>query len=181
MNHDCCTKPNSKKSQKGGADLFIIWIVIATVLILGVAVYFGTKTGATTQVTTNSEIAMSIDANTHDWGTIDYDGGIVSKNFSIKNTSDTTLQLYDVKTSCMCTTAQLKTPDKTSRKFKMHEKTTDIIEVKPGETANLLVEFDPAFHGPSGVGPITRTITMNTNSTKDSVLTFNLTGTVIKK
>jgi len=181
MNHDCCTKPNNKKSQKGGADMFIIWIIAATVLILGVAIYFGTRTNPTNQVTSSSQVSILMDADSHDWGTIDYSGGIVSKTFSIKNTSDTTLQLYEVKTSCMCTTAQLKTPETTSRKFKMHDKTTDVIEVKPGETADLLVEFDPAFHGPSGVGPITRTITMSTNSTKDSVLKFNLTGTVVKK
>lgn len=181
MNHNCCTEPNSKKSQRGGADMFIIWMIVATIFILGVVVYAASKTGATPQVTENSEVSMFVDANNYDWGTIDYNGGIVSKNFLIKNTSDTTLQLYDVKTSCMCTTAQLKTSEITSRKFGMHDKTTDVIEVKPGETADLLVEFDPAFHGPSGVGPITRTITMNTNSTKDSVLTFNLTGTVVRK
>jgi len=63
----------------------------------------------------------------------------------------------------------------------MHEKSSSVFEVKPGETAELLVEFDPAFHGPSGVGPITRTITMNTNDVKNPVLSFNLTANVVKK
>jgi len=75
----------------------------------------------------------------------------------------------------------LKTSSQTSPKFKMHEKSSYVFEVNPGETAELIVEFDPAFHGPSGVGPITRTITMNTNDTKNSTLTFNLTGNVVKK
>jgi len=181
MNHNCCTKPIKTKGINGEIDMFIVWIIIITVGILAVAIYFGTKTKPINKITDSSEVSMTVDANTYDWGIIDYDGGIVSKNFSIKNTSETTLQLYNIKTSCMCTTAQIKTSEVTSRKFGMHEKTTDVIEVKPGETANLLVVFDPAFHGPSGIGPITRTVTMNTNSTKDSVLTFNLTGTVVKK
>ena len=181
MNHDCCKESNIKNRQKGGVDMFIIWIIVATVLILGLAVYFSAKTEDTPQVAESPEVSMSVDTNIHDWGTIDYDAGIVSKTFSIKNTGNTNLQLYNVKTSCMCTTAQLRTSETTSRKFGMHARATDVIEVKPGETADLLVEFDPAFHGPSGVGAITRTITINTNSIENSVLNFNLTGNVIKQ
>jgi len=181
MNRNYFTKPIKIKGISGEIDMFIVWIVIITIGILVVAIYFGIKTKSINKITDSSEVSMTVDANTYDWGIIDYDVGIVSKNFSIKNTGNTTLQLYNIKTSCMCTTAQLKTPEVTSRKYGMHEKTTGVIEVKPGETANLLVEFDPAFHGPSGLGPITRTVTINTNSTKNSVLTFNLSGTVVKK
>lgn len=180
MSHDCCSPTNNKNIKGGGPDKFIIGIVVVTVLILGIAVFFGTRMGATPQVTADSQVSVSVDSNKYDWGTIDYDKGIVSKNFEIKNTSDIALKLYNVKTSCMCTTAQLKTSDVTSKKFQMHESSSDVIEVKPGETAELIVEFDPAFHGPSGVGPITRTITMSTNDTKNSTLTFNLTGNVVK-
>lgn len=181
MNRDCCNKPNGKKSIRGGSDPFIMWIVIITVFILALSIYFGMKSGGTTQVGTNTQVTLSIDKKTYDWGTIDYDGGIVSKSFNIKNTSNSVLKIYGVKTSCMCTTAQLKTSELSSRKYGMHEKISDIFEVKPGKTAQLLIEFDPAFHGPSGVGPITRTITMSTNDSKNSTVTFNLYGTVVKK
>ena len=62
----------------------------------------------------------------------------------------------------------------------MHEKTPDVFEVKPGKTAELIVEFDPLFHGPSGIGPINRTITMDTNDANNSTLSFNLTANVVK-
>jgi len=165
----------------GGPDKFLLGIVVVTVLILALAVFFGTKMGETTQVTADSQVTMSVDSNRYDWGTIDLGGGMVSKSFAIENKGASPLKLYEVKTSCMCTTAQLKTSSQTSPKFKMHEKSSYVFEVNPGETAELIVEFDPAFHGPSGVGPITRTITMNTNDTKNSTLTFNLTGNVVKK
>jgi len=180
MSHDCCSPSNNKNLQGGGPDKSIVGIIVVTVLILGVAVFLGTRMGATPQVTADSQVSVSVDSNKYEWGTIDYDKGIVSKNFEIKNTSNTALKLYNVKTSCMCTTAQLKTPEVTSKKFGMHESSSDVVEVKPGEVAQLLIEFDPAFHGPSGVGPITRTITMDTNDAKNPKLTFNLTGNVVK-
>jgi len=180
MKHDCCNTLNKKDIKGKGPDKFVVGIVIVTVLILGLAVFFGIRMGATTQVTADAEVAMSVDSNKYDWGTIDLGGGIVSKSFAIENKGSTSLKLYDIKTSCMCTTAQLKTPESTSEKYGMHEKSTDVFEVKPGETAELIVEFDPAFHGPSGVGPINRTITMSTNDAKNPTLSFNLTANVVK-
>lgn len=181
MSHDCCNPSNNKKLKGGGPDKFIIGIVVATVLILGIAIFFGTRMGATPQVTANSQVSVLVDSDKYDWGIIDYDKGIVSKNFEIKNTSNAALKLYNIKTSCMCTTAQLKTAEGMSKKFGMHESSSDVVEVKPGETAELIVEYDPAFHGPSGVGPITRIITIDTNAAKNSTLTFNVTGNVVKK
>jgi len=180
MNHDCCNKKTKKEGHKGGADMFIIWVIVVTVLLLGLAVHFGMKTGATTEVITDSQVTMSVDSDSYDWGMIDYDGGIVSKTFTINNSGNTSLQLYKVETSCMCTTAQLKTPETTSRKYGMHDNSTDVFEVRPGETADLIVEFDPAFHGPSGVGSINRTVTISTNSSENLTLTFNLLGNVVK-
>ena len=162
-------------------DPFVAWIGIITLVILGGAIYFGSQMGATPKVVTKQNIQLAVDSKSHDWGIIDYDNGIVSQNFAIKNTSQTVLELYDVITSCMCTTAQLITPSQTSRKFGMHEKSGSVFTVQPGETAQLKVEFDPAFHGPSGLGPVTRTVTMNTNDTANPQLTFALTGQVVKK
>jgi hypothetical protein len=181
MSHDCCNTSNKKNVKKGGPDKFLAGVVIITVLILALAVFFGTRMGETIQVTTDTQVAISVDSNRYDWGTIDLNGGIVSKSFAIENSGSILLKLYDVKTSCMCTTAQLKTTEKTSNKFGMHEKSSSVFEVKPGETAELVVEFDPAFHGPSGTGPISRTITMNTNDAKNPTLSFNLTATVVKQ
>lgn len=183
MSHDCCSpKAKKNKHQKsGGTDSFIIGIVVVTLLMLGGAVYFGSKMGTTTQVSADSQVSLAVGENKYDWGTIDINGGVVSKTFAIENSSSAPLKLYDVKTSCMCTTAQLKTASRTSKKFGMHEKSTSVFEVKPGETAELLVEFDPAFHGPSGVGPISRTITLSTNDATNPELSFQLSANVVKE
>lgn len=180
MQHDCC-KTDSKKPSKKGIDSFLIGIVVVTVLILGGAVYFGTKMGTTTQVSADTQVETQIGETKYDWGTIDINGGIVSKSFTIENSGTTPLKLYDVKTSCMCTTAQLKTASNSSKKFGMHEKNSSVFEVAPGESAEVLVEFDPLFHGPSGVGPISRTITMNTNDANRPTLSFQLSANVVKQ
>ncbi len=180
MQHDCC-KTDSKKPSKKGIDSFLIGIVVVTVLILGGAVYFGTKMGATTQVSADTQVETQIGETKYDWGTIDINGGIVSKSFTIENSGTTPLKLYDVKTSCMCTTAQLKTASNSSKKFGMHEKNRSVFEVAPGESAEVLVEFDPLFHGPSGVGPISRTVTMNTNDASRPTLSFQLSANVVKQ
>jgi hypothetical protein len=165
----------------GGPDKFLLGIVVVTVLILAGVFYFGSKAGATSEVVADSQISMAITENEFDWGEIDINGGVVSKAFAIENQGDQVLKLHGVKTSCMCTTAQLKTASKTSKKFGMHERSGDVFEVQPGETAELLVEFDPAFHGPSGVGAISRTITMNTNDAENPTLSFQLAANVVRK
>lgn len=182
MSKDCCSPKDNKTKIKGVSkvDPFIMWIGIITVVVLVGAVIFGSKMGEGPAVSANSEVSMEVGDKTYDWGTIDYDGGMATKTFEIKNTSGKKLQLYNVKTSCMCTTAQLISGDNKSKKFGMHETSKSVFEVEPGATAELLVEFDPAFHGPSGTGPITRTITIETNDKSNPSLSFNLTGTVVK-
>lgn len=181
MGKNCCSPKQTKHHSKGKVDTFLLGIIVVTALVLGGVVYLGSKIGATAQVTTDTKVAVAIENNQFDWGTIDINGGIVSKTFAIENKGTAPLKLYDTKTSCMCTTAQLSTPAETSKKFGMHEKTSSVFEVSPGETAELLVDFDPAFHGPSGVGPISRTVTMNTNDPNNQTLSFQLSANVVKE
>lgn len=181
MSNKSCCKPKNKKTVKGGPDKFIISIILVTLLLLGGVVYFGTKLGSSTEVLADSQVAISVEQTTHDWGTIDIDSGIASQSFTIENQGSTPLKLYEVQTSCMCTTAQLKTGTQESKKFGMHEKSTSVFEVSPGASAQLLVEFDPAYHGPSGVGPINRTVIIKTNDPNNPTLTFQLAANVVKK
>lgn len=171
----------NRSNEVGRVDSFLAGLIAITFLILGTVVYFGLKMGTPTKVETDSRVELSVDSDKYDWGTVDYNGGIVSKSFLIKNSSETVLKLYDVKTSCMCTTAQLTTSDKSSKKFGMHELSLDVFEVKPQDSAELVVEFDPAYHGPSGIGPISRTVTLKTNAAKNPELSFYLTANVVKK
>jgi len=180
MKKNCC-EPNNKKSGVKKLDPFIIGAVLITLVLFAGVIWYGTKTGESVQVETSEQVVISTDEKKYDWGTIDINSGIVNKTFTIENKGTGVLKLYDVETSCMCTTAQLITKDKTSKKFGMHDPSYSVFDVQPGESAELLVEFDPIFHGPSGVGDISRTITIKTNDKNNSELSFNLTAKVIKE
>ena len=181
MSKDCCSTNILKVNETGGIDPFIAGSVIVTILLLVGMVLIGTRNGSTPSVVSSDKIEIATDSTKYDWGNIEYSDGIVSKIFNIKNSGDSVLKLYNVTTSCMCTTAQLITPNNKSGKFGMNTKSTAVFEVNPGETAQLVVEFDPAFHGPSGVGAINRTVTINTNSSQTPELSFQVEGFVVKK
>lgn len=180
MTKDCCEPKNKKKDKAKKADNVILWLMGGTVVITLLAVWLGMKVGKGVEVSADTSVAIEVEESSHDWGEIDIDGGVVTRTFKLANSGDSTLKLFDVKTSCMCTTAQLLTDSSSSRKFGMHEKSASVFEVAPGETAELLVEFDPMFHGPSGVGQISRQVNMQTNDPSKTSLSFKVSGNVVK-
>ena len=157
----------------------IISIIAASILILvgGVALVG--------RAPRPPEIVASLSANaeatemSYDWGSISLNGGKVEKTFSIRNSGTGPLEIANVKSSCMCTEAQVTINGEKSPFFGMHASSSWLGSVQPGGTAELLVIFDPAFHGPSGVGQITRVISLETNDPKRKNLEFTLTANVI--
>lgn len=159
----------------------VIAFIVLTVAILVGGIYILSTTSATPQkVITSQNAKVLVDAKTHDWGNIPYSGGNVSKTFIIKNTGSDVLKLTNIKTSCACTYAQVIIDGKTSPNFGMHTTSSWVGEVAPSKEANLTVIFDPAFHGPSGVGTIERLVSVETNDIQNPVLEFSLKGVVIK-
>lgn len=105
-----------------------------------------------------------------DFGAISMANGKVSRDFSLKNDGPDPLVLEKIYTSCMCTEAKVIAPDgKIYGSFGMPghagpSKTN--IEIKPQENFTVQAIFDPAAHGPSGVGINQRAIYVETNSQK---------------
>lgn len=158
----------------------IIGFIILTVLILGGGILILSGTNSATKVSSSQNAKIEVDTKTFDWGNIPYGGGNVSKTFIIKNTGSDVLRLTNIKTSCMCTNAYLEIDGKSSPAFGMHDSSSYVGEVSPGKQASLKVVFDPAFHGPSGIGPIERLVSFETNDVQNKQIEFKLTGTVIK-
>lgn len=159
----------------------IIGLIVLTVLILGGGIFALSSTSATpAQITASQNAKVSVDQRTFDWGNIPYSGGNATKTFTLKNSGTDVLKLSGVKTSCTCTKAQISIDGKTSPYFSMHSSSSWVGEVAPGKEARLLVIFDPAFHGPSGVGSIERLISLNTNDVQNPTLEFSLKGVVVK-
>jgi len=152
----------------------------ATALVIVGGVWWSARSGAVEGVLSEAsgDAKAQVTELTYDWGEISIDGGKVEKVFDIKNEGAGTLQLYNISTSCMCTTAQLLLGEARSPEFGMHSQSSYKMEVPAGETARLKVVFDPAFHGPSGVGPATRQIEVQTNDANQQKLIFVLTAMV---
>lgn len=162
---------NSKK--------IIIGFIVVTFLVLGGGIYVLSST-APAQVTSSQNAKAVVDQKTFDWGTIPYSGGNATKTFTIKNSGSDVLKLTGVKTSCTCTKAQITINGKGSPYFSMHATSSWVGEVAPGKDAQLTVIFDPTFHGPTGVGPMERLISVDTNDAQNPKLEFSLKGVVVK-
>lgn len=153
-------------------------IIVVTVAFFVGGIYFASNTSNTAQMESDLEAKATISETSFGWGEIGIDDGNVEKTFEIKNEGTSPLVLTNIVTSCMCTTAQLSLEDRVSPVFGMHTKSAYKLEVPPQETAKLKVVFDPAFHGPDGVGPITRQVVVETNDSENAELNFMLTATV---
>ncbi len=159
----------------------LITLVSTVVLIGGVFLLSkGSDNDPSSRVTMSENAKVTVEETSYDWGEIGLNDGKVEKIFTIKNEGTETLNLLNVVTSCMCTTAQLSLGDKSSPVFGMHQKSNYVMEVPAGESAELRAIFDPAFHGPSGVGPINRQITVATNDSSRPELNFMLKAMVRK-
>lgn len=125
---------------------------------------------------------VEISNQTSDWGKISMAGGIVTREFELKNTSGGTLKLRTIATSCMCTTAAVQVNGKNTRFFGMEghgDKNPPVnLEIGTNDESKVIIKYDPAAHGPQGVGPFSREVFL-TFSQPQGVTTITFTGKVI--
>lgn len=168
--------------SKFKVNKFIFLIVILSVVILGLGVWLISRPAGGSQlgIQAASEGKAEVENTDYDWREIDYGGGDATAEFTVKNSGVGPLSLFEVFTSCMCTTAQVIIGNQKSPFFGMHTKSSWVGKIPAGGQAVLKVVFDPAFHGPQGVGPMERQIVMTTSDPQNPKLEFNLKGTVVK-
>ena len=130
------------------------------------------------------KLALEIDK--FDLGDVSMANGLAKKKVKITNQGDGDLKISRMQTSCMCTKVALAAGGKRSPEFGMpghgggSSSWSQVI--KPGESGELEIIFDPNAHGPNGTGMITRTIEIFSNDGgqdgTQSTITFS--GNVIK-
>lgn len=137
----------SKKAILIGGAVTIAGLLLAIFLISGL----GTKG------TSAGEIVL--EPGKYDLGDVPYGGGIVQRDFTLKNQGEVKLEINSVETSCGCTEARLIYDEDRSAKFGMHPNNETWSEtISPDEKATLRVFYDPAAHGPEGIGPFRRAV-----------------------
>ena len=128
---------------------------------------------------------LASEERSYDFGTISMSAGKVSHQFTVKNTGLEPVRVGKVYTSCMCTSASVTDAGgKRYGEFGMQghggmSASTDI-EVGAGQVVTVEVVFDPAAHGPSGVGLAQRTVYLETNSQKSPKLELGLQARVTR-
>jgi hypothetical protein len=162
---------------------FVIGIIVFILLIFGLAIVFAGKGSSKAVVEKTVGAKIKIDHLSKEMGDISYDNGLISHSFPVKNVGTKNLEIANMATSCMCTNVYIKTNEGKSEQFGMKGMSNPsdwkgIIE--PGKTAEVIAVFDPQYHGPQGVGPVSRTVSMETNDPDHPYVEFSFEGNVIK-
>ena len=129
------------------------------------------------------EEVKGIEANpaSYEVGDIPIDGGILTKEFTIKNSTNEKLTLRKIATSCMCTEAKVLLGGAETTFYGMEHATDKNppvnLDFAPGSEAAVIVNFDPAAHGPEGVGPFERDVWL-TFSDPAGIKTLSFSGRV---
>ena len=159
----------------------IISITIG-VLVLGGLIWMARPDGENpSSVLTASSGTLAVEeTSNYDFGSVSMAAGKVSRRFTIKNTGSEAVVINKMYTSCMCTTATLITTDGQFGPVGMpgHGAIPSInLTIDPNEEAVVDVVFDPAAHGPAGVGRIQRVVTLENNAGAPVELQFVATVT----
>ena len=106
-------------------------------------------------------VNLAVDESFFDFGNMSMAAGVVVHEFKVKNIGTTEAVISQIYTSCMCTEATFKKGDTKLGPFGMPghgfvPKIKGAIGV--GEEGIIEVPFDPAAHGPAGVGPVDRVV-----------------------
>lgn len=124
---------------------------------------------------------LSSRESSFDFGTISMAKGKVNHGFQVTNTSSSPVALREMTTSCMCTEAEMIMNDgRMMGPFGMpgHGGPMNSLNenIPPGESFVINVTFDPAAHGPAGVGAVIREIYLGNSA--NPLLTLEIKANV---
>jgi len=141
--------------------------IVTGILLLGGLVWLAAPSG-------DGQVAPTEEAN-YDFGSISMAAGKVKHTFSVRNESDEAITIGKMYTSCMCTTATLVMQAGRFGPYGMpgHGFISAIgKELASGEKATVETVFDPAAHGPAGIGRVQRTIVIENSRGEPFQLSF---------
>jgi hypothetical protein len=158
-------------------------------LLYGVLIFVALLVGAkwinsTPAVNSIQGAELTLSENNWSFGEIPMSEGDVTHSVTLTNESDLPITITSMETSCMCTSAQIihaNGSESAVKNMAGHTGSTYLSEViEVGESASLLVTFDPNTHGPNATGRISRDVMLKTNSADQPEIEFSFSGNVIK-
>ena len=157
-----------------------VGILVGMVALIVGGLYLAARLSTPTGVKMSQKVSASVTETTKERGDVGINEGLLITDFLISNTGSDPLALYDVTTSCMCTVAQVEMGSVISPEFRMGERSSYVANVPPGEAATIKLIFDPAFHGPNGLGSVTRQAMMRTNDPRQPKIVLTMSSNVVQ-
>jgi len=147
----------------------------AVVVLFGAMLWLARPDAQSATAFSSGSSLIAVGTAHYDFGKISMAAGKVTHQFSIKNTSTEAITINKMYTSCMCTKALLVLAGRQFGPYGMpgHGFIPTINQViNPDEEATVEVVFDPAAHGPAGIGKISRTVSIENNAGRPLELRF---------
>ncbi len=139
--------------------IFISLGIISVLFLFGVSLFY-----LLSPKETGPPPKLEIESIEYNVGSISMAEGDVNVTYEIENTGEGNLRIDRIWTTCGCTVARLKVGNKTSGEFGMNAIALFWSQIiPPGEKGYLEVVFNPSYHGSGGVGPVTRSVYLQTN------------------
>lgn len=162
---------------------YILGILFLLVLLAGIVwIARPGENGTNNQARLNGTVQkgnLTATETFYDFGSISMAAGNVSRVFTVKNTGTSAITIEKIYTSCMCTTAILRGEREWGPYGMPGHGFTGTMkeELGPGKEARVEVIFDPAAHGPAGVGRIERSVYLESDTDANLELQFTATVT----
>lgn len=161
-------------------------IIISTALIIVIVFFliwlFGSANGGyngKANALNSTKGVLTLEESSFNFGDISMAKGDVSHAFKIKNTGSESIIISKVYTSCMCTEVSFIKGGIKKGPFGMqgHGGVIPTINqtLSSGEEAQIEVVFDPAAHGPAGLGLMQRVVYLeNSNGRAEIQISANV-------
>lgn len=161
---------------------FKTFLAIVVLIFLGAAfmVAFYKQTPSTTKTGGSSENNLAASHDMYDFGAISMKDGKVKHVYTVKNIGDQPITISRVYSSCMCTEVSIGIGNEARGPFGMlgHGDIPTInLALGTGQKALVEALFDPAAHGPAGVGDIERSVFIESPGNTKYELKFKATVT----
>ncbi len=159
----------------------ILGAIVASVIIIVAAVFgFGHGNAALNRENLGTA-TMTIDKTSEDFGSMKVSDERMA-TFTITNTGDSVLRIWNIATSCDCTFASIVIGGKTTGEFNMPMHMGNTLknwmgEVPPKEKAQLTVTYRPSVMPVNG--PVTRQVTFSTNDPHNQDVEVTIAANVL--
>lgn len=154
-------------------------ITIAIILLLlGGGVFLLANPRFRKSETADGGLVKSSEIKDYDFGKVPINGGKVTHLYEVSNTTASPFNITKIYTSCMCTTATVVRGGVRGKTFGMpghglgSSESQTSGRLMPGERMEVEVVFDPAAHGPAGLGLVERSVTLEIAGQEPILLRF---------